>query len=60
MSKVMDQTTINRGHLAFIEDQSHAAVDAFKAGELQDVSPILRSVQSYIDTFLAEAEGVRQ
>lgn len=56
----MLQTTTNRGHLAFIEDQAHAAVEAFKSGELADVVTILQSIGPYIESFLAEAEGRRQ
>jgi hypothetical protein len=44
----MEQTTLNRGHIAFIEDQTHAAAEAFRAGELADAETILESVASYI------------
>lgn len=44
----MEQTTLNRGHIAFIEDQTHAAADAFRAGELVEAEAILESVASYI------------
>ena len=56
----MEQTTLNRGHLAFIADQLHAAELAFIAGELGDIPNILKSVQQYIDRFLVEAERPRQ
>ena len=44
----MEQTTMNRGHIAFVEDQVHAAADAFRAGELVDAEAILESVAQYI------------
>jgi len=56
----MQQTTLNRGHLAFIADQVHAAEEAFKTNELDDCATILKSVQMYIDRFLIEAEKPRQ
>ena len=56
----MEQTTMNRGHLAFLEDQLHAAVEAFKAGELADVPTILQSVAQYIDRILGDEKRPRQ
>ncbi len=56
----MDQTTMNRGHLAFIEDQVEAACQAFRAGELTEVPVILESVAAYIQNFLAGANTKRQ
>jgi len=56
----MEQTTVNRGHLAFLSDQMRAAEQAFIAGELADVPPILKSIVQYIDRFLVEAEDRRQ
>jgi hypothetical protein len=56
----VEQTTLNRGHLAFLEDQVHAAVDAFCAGQLADVTPILESVSGYIAKFLLEANQRKQ
>ena len=56
----MEQSTLNRGHLAFLSDQMRAAEQAFIAGELQDIPTILKSVQAYIDRFLVEAERPRQ
>jgi hypothetical protein len=52
----MEQTTQNRGHLAFIEDQVHAAVEAFKVAELKDCEELLKSVRTFIDWFLIEAQ----
>lgn len=54
----MDQTTLNRGHLAFVEDQVHAAADAFRAGELVDCAAILESVAGYIQKWLAETKSL--
>ncbi len=51
----MQQTTLNRGHLAFLSDQLRAAEMAFIAGELADVEAILKSLPAYIDRFLTEA-----
>ena len=56
----MDQTTLNRGHLAFIQDQVEAACEAFRAGELKDVDTILESVAGYIDNLLGAGKGRRQ
>jgi hypothetical protein len=56
----MQQTTENRGHLAFIQDQIEGAVDAFKAGDLEDCKNIVASVRAYIDRFLIECEKRRQ
>ncbi len=44
----MEQTTLNRGHIAFVQDQTEAAAAAFRAGELVDAETILESVAQYI------------
>ena len=53
----MEQSTLNRGHLAFIEDQIRGAAEAFRAGATADVVEILKSVSRYIDQWLEATEG---
>jgi len=52
----MEQSTLNRGHLAFLEDMTHSAAEAFRANEMKDVRAILVSIQNYINQFLAAAD----
>ena len=49
----MEQTTLNRGHLAFVADQVRSAEQAFIAGELDDVVTILTAIGPYIEQWLA-------